>query len=85
MDLGQPHYMPPSEVHEVMRRLWRNDGAILAHLFSVETARIPQSKHLPWDPEQAFEMFFLKAVAVAPNRCVAMFQKELVLLLPAWR
>lgn len=77
--------MPPSEVHEVMRRLWRNDGAILAHLFSVETARMPQSKHLPWDPEQAFEMFFLKAVAVAPNRCVAMFQKELVLLLLAWR
>ncbi len=85
MDLGEPHYMPPSEVHEVMRRLWRNDGAILAHLFSVETARMPQSKHLPWDPEQAFEMFFLKAVAVAPNRCVAMFQKELVLLLLAWR
>ena len=66
--------MTASEVREVMKRMWRQNSAVLRLLFAQEaqlsvlgSAGLQQhSKARGF--EQAYNMFFLQVVPVAPNR-----------------
>ena len=65
--------MTVSEVREVMRRMWARNSALLRLLFAQDAKlsmlgpmHAPQPKAR--DFEQAFNMFFLQVMPVAPNR-----------------
>lgn len=65
--------MTVSEVREVMRRMWAQNSALLRLLFAQDpklsvmgSVNVQQPKAR--DFEQAFNMFFLQVIPVAPNR-----------------
>ena len=69
----RPRYMTVSEVREVMRRMWSQNSAVLRLLFAQDAqlsmlgpvrAQPPKARGF----EQAFNMFFLQVIPVAPNR-----------------
>ncbi|KAK9816421.1 hypothetical protein WJX72_000053 [[Myrmecia] bisecta] len=66
---GRPRYMTPAEVREIMRRMWETNSDILSYLYAVETHSGPQNRRpLLKPPADAYRMFFLQTIAVAPNR-----------------
>lgn len=66
--------MTPSEVKEVMRRLWSNNGSLLQHLYALEqplsgkgsTVKSMAGRAGPATKE-AYLMFFVQTVLVPPN------------------
>ena len=69
----RPLYMTVSEVREVMRRMWAQNSALLRLLFAQDpklsvmgSVNVQQPKARGF--EQAFNMFFLQVIPVAPNR-----------------
>ncbi len=69
----RPRYMTVSEVREVMRRMWAQNSDVLRLLFAQDAklsvlgpVHAPQPKGRGF--EEAFNMFFLQVIPVAPNR-----------------
>ena len=66
--------MTVSEVREVMRRMWSQNAAVLRLLFAQGAAlsvlgSVDVQKHVEAHAfEQAYRMFFLQVLPVAPNR-----------------
>ena len=66
--------MTVSEVREVMRRMWSQNSAVLRLLFAQGAAlsvlgSVDVQKHVEAHAfEQAYRMFFLQVLPVAPNR-----------------
>ena len=70
----RPRFMTVSEVREVMRRMWAQNSAVLRLLFAQGAAlRVLGSpdvqRHVGAHAfEEAYRMFFLQVLPVAPNR-----------------
>lgn len=62
--VGKPKFMTPADVEEILRRLWQNESGVLQHLYASETGRGSQGK----GSGEGYKMFFLHAIAVAPNK-----------------
>ena len=70
----RPRFMTVSEVREVMRRMWARNSAVLCLLFAQGAAlsvlgSADVQRHAEAHAfEQAYHMFFLQVIPVAPNR-----------------
>ena len=64
---GRPRYITPTEVMEIMRRMWAVNGDILSYIFSSPKANRGRPQNAPAHRD-TYKMFFLQTVAVAPNK-----------------
>lgn len=76
---AQPKYLTPTEAREMMKRIWKENSAVLKYIFpgSSMSADAPASTSGAEDGDKgkhvsSWQDFFLQTIPVAPNRYVAL-------------
>ena len=76
-----PKYMTPLEVEEIMRRLWKNEAALLRIIYVAELGKIiggaggaellkagKKKDTVKSSSNEGYRMFFVRVLPVAPNK-----------------
>lgn len=71
--LNMPKYLTPSEVQEIMRRLWQTSEPLLAYIYPADVARrrrcVVKKGIVPTQEiHKGYKDFFVQTILVTPNR-----------------